>query len=340
MGQRIFPAEWARQSGVAFTFPHANSDWGPYLEIVIPTFVEIITLVSRYEKVLVVCQDAELVSTLLKDAVQENLILVELPSNDTWARDHSAITILEEGHPSLLDFIFNGWGLKFPANHDNLITKRLQAKGIFGDLAVHTYGLAIEGGALESDGTGTLLTTSECLLSPNRNPHLNREMTENTLREILGVNRFLWLDHGYLAGDDTDSHIDTLARFCSEDTIVYVSCDDKEDEHYESLKAMECQLKTFARSDGSPYNLVPLPMAPARFHPEGYRLPATYANFLIINGAVLLPVYGDPKQDDMAVRVIQKCFPNRKIHPVDCNSLILQHGSLHCITMQFPEGVL
>lgn len=185
MGQRIFPAEWARQSGVAFTFPHANSDWGPYLEIVIPTFVEIITLVSRYEKVLVVCQDAELVSTLLKDAVQENLILVELPSNDTWARDHSAITILEEGHPSLLDFIFNGWGLKFPANHDNLITKRLQAKGIFGDLAVHTYGLAIEGGALESDGTGTLLTTSECLLSPNRNPHLNREMTENTLRKFL-----------------------------------------------------------------------------------------------------------------------------------------------------------
>lgn len=340
MGQRIFPAEWARQSGVAFTFPHANSDWGPYLEIVIPTFVEIITLVSRHEKVLVVCQDAEAVSTLLKDAVQENLILVELPSNDTWARDHSAITILEEGHPSLLDFIFNGWGLKFPANHDNLITKRLQAKGIFGDLAVHTYGLAIEGGALESDGTGTLLTTSECLLSPNRNPHLNREMTENTLREILGVNRFLWLDHGYLAGDDTDSHIDTLARFCSEDTIVYVSCDDKEDEHYESLKAMECQLKTFARSDGSPYNLVPLPMAPARFHPEGYRLPATYANFLIINGAVLLPVYGDPKQDDMAVNVIQKCFPNRKIHLVDCNSLILQHGSLHCITMQFPEGVL
>lgn len=340
MGNRIFPSEWAPQSGVAFTFPHADSDWGPYLDKVTPTFVEIISLVSHYEKVLVVCQDTEAVSALLKDATQENITLIELPSNDTWARDHSAITVIEDGHPVLLDFVFNGWGLKFPANHDNRITKGVQAKGIFGDLPVYTYGLAIEGGALESDGTGTLLTTSECLLSPNRNPHLTREMTESALKEILGVNRVLWLDHGYLAGDDTDSHIDTLARFCSEDTIAYVSCDDEADEHFQALKAMEGQLKAFTRSDGSPYNLVALPMAPACYHPEGYRLPATYANFLIINGAVLLPIYGDRELDDKAVSVLQQCFPDRKILPVDCNSLILQHGSLHCITMQFPDGVL
>lgn len=337
---RIFPAEWAPQSAVAFTFPHAESDWAEYLDRVIPTFVEIITIVTRHEKALVVCQDTGQVRTLLSDADPDNLILVQLPSNDTWARDHSAITILEDGEFVLLDFIFNGWGLKFPAWKDNLITKGLQKLGVFHDIPVHSIGLAIEGGALESDGQGTLLTTSECLLSPNRNPHLSKEETEEALKEMLGLTRVFWLDHGYLAGDDTDSHIDTLARFCSPDTIAYVRCQDTSDEHYEALQAMETQLRTFTRTDGTPYNLVPLPMAPARYHEDGYRLPATYANFLIINGAVLLPVYADEEKDRLAIEAMKICFPDRKIYAIDCNSLILQHGSLHCISMQFPRGVI
>jgi len=338
---RVFPAEWAPQSAIAFSFPHKDSDWADDLDKVIPTFVEIISIVTIYEKALVVCQNVEEVGALLKNANQKNLILIELPSNDTWARDHSAITVLDDGQPLLLDFMFNGWGLKFPADKDNLITKRLKEQGIFGSIPVQSLGLNLEGGALESDGAGTLLTTTECLLSPNRNPQFTKNVLETYLKLILGIDRILWLDYGYLEGDDTDSHIDTLARFCSPDTIAYVQCDDVEDVHYDSLKRMEDQLLSFTQEDGSPYILVPLPMASARYHHEdGRRLPATYANFLIINDAVLLPVYGDEGKDKKAIAAMKVCFPDREIHAIDCNSIILQHGSLHCITMQFPEGVI
>ena len=338
---RVFPAEWDHQSAVAFTFPHGDSDWADDLDKVIPAFVEIISIVSIYEKALVVCHDREEVGKLLQNANQKNLILVELPSNDTWARDHSAITVLDDGQPLLLDFMFNGWGLKFPADKDNLITKRLKEKGIFGNIPVQTLGLAIEGGGLESDGQGTVLTTSECLLSPNRNPQFTKKDLETYMKLLLGADRILWLDHGYLEGDDTDSHIDTLARFCSQDTIAYVQCDDIDDVHYKALSDMKEQLKTFTQTDGSPYRLIPLPMAPERYHYEdGRRLPATYANFLIINEAVLLPVYGDQEKDKKAIDAMKICFPGREIHAIDCNSIILQHGSLHCITMQFPEGVI
>ncbi len=338
---RIFPAEWAAQSAVAFTFPHKDSDWAADLEKVIPTFVEIISIVSIYEKALVVCHDKEEVGKLLINANQKNLILVELPSNDTWARDHSAITIFEDGSPVLLDFIFNGWGLKFPADKDNQITKRLKEKGIFGSTTMQTLGFALEGGALESDGEGTLLTTSKCLFSHNRNPQFGKDDLEKYLKLLLGVKRILWLDHGYLEGDDTDSHIDTLARFCSPDTIAYVSCDDEEDVHYAALNAMEEQLRSFTQPNGNQYRLIALPMAPERYHYEdGHRLPATYANFLIINSAVLLPVYGDEEKDNQALHAMKICFPDREIHAIDCNSIILQHGSLHCITMQFPKGVV
>jgi agmatine deiminase len=335
---RIFPAEWAPQSGVQFTFPHEDSDWAPMLNDVIPCFANIINTVTRFEKAVVVCKDASKTAEYLKNAVQENLILIEVPSNDTWARDHSAITILEDGEPILLDFFFNGWGLKFPAFHDNLITGRLYEKGLYGEISCHVPGLAIEGGALESDGEGTLLTTAECLLSPNRNPHLDKEVTEDVLKHYLGVDRILWLHHGYLAGDDTDSHIDTLARFCDPQTIAYVQCNDPNDEHYEALKAMETELKSFTQKDGSPYNLVALPMADACFDDEGQRLPATYANFLIINDAVLVPTYG-VSQDDAALQILQTCFPDREIIGINCRTLIEQHGSLHCVTMQFPKEV-
>ena len=338
---RVFPAEWAPQSAISFTFPHKDSDWADDLDKVIPTFVEIISIVTIYEKALVVCQNVEEVGALLKNANQKNLILIELPSNDTWARDHSAITVLDDGQPLLLDFMFNGWGLKFPADKDNLITKRLKEQGIFGSIPVQSLGLNLEGGALESDGAGTLLTTTECLLSPNRNPQFTKNVLETYLKLILGIDRILWLDYGYLEGDDTDSHIDTLARFCSPDTIAYVQCDDVEDVHYDSLKRMEDQLLSFTQEDGSPYILVPLPMASARYHHEdGRRLPATYANFLIINDAVLLPLYGDEEKDKKAIAAMKVCFPDREIHAIDCNSIILQHGSLHCITMQFPEGII
>lgn len=333
---RRLPAEWELQSAVQFTFPHSGTDWVDILEEVLPCFIEIIEIISRYEKVLVVCRDENEVRPLLQNAVQENLILVNCPSNDTWARDHGGITILENGEPVILDFVFTGWGLKFPAYLDNLITGRLQGKGIF-KVPIHHGGIALEGGGIESDGKGTLLTTTECLLSPNRNPHLDKAATEAKLKELFGVQRVLWLHHGYLAGDDTDSHIDTLARFCSPDTIAYVRCTDPEDEHYEALQAMEKELKAFTTLSGEPYQLVPLPMATACYADDGHRLPATYANFLIINGAVLLPTYQVP-EDELAMVQIQKAFPLHQIIDVNCRALIEQHGSLHCISMQYPVG--
>lgn len=335
---RRLPAEWEPQSAVQFTFPHAETDWADILEEVLPCFIEAIEIISRYEKVLVVCRDQNEVRPLLKNAVQDNLILVDIPSNDTWARDHGGITVFEDGKSLILDFVFTGWGLKFPAYLDNLITGRLQDEGIF-KVPVRHGGLALEGGGIESDGQGTLLTTSECLLSPNRNPHLDQAATEAKLKELFGLQRVLWLHHGYLAGDDTDSHIDTLARFCSVDTIAYVQCKDAHDEHFDALQAMEKELQAFTTLEGKPYQLIPLPMTTACFAEDGHRLPATYANFLIINQAVLVPTYQVP-EDKLALVQIKKAFPNHAVIGINCRALIEQHGSLHCISMQYPEGCI
>lgn len=332
------PAEWEAQSAVQLTFPHADSDWGPYLDTVIPCFVEIITVISHYEKVLVICDDIDRVLSFLGGVPKEQLVLVELPSNDTWARDHGGIAVLSNDGPLIWDFVFNGWGLKFPAYLDNQLTGGLHEQGVFGQIPLRPGGIVLEGGGIETDGAGTLLTTTACMLSPNRNPHLSREETEAVLRNRFGCTRILWLENGHLDGDDTDSHIDTLARFCDQQTIAYVQCDDPEDIHYADFQAMEKELQAFSRTNGEPYQLVPLPWPDACYAEDGHRLPATYANFLIINGAVLVPTYG-VSQDELALEQLAKCFPDRKIFPVNCRPLIEQHGSLHCVTMQYPAAV-
>ncbi|MEZ5300098.1 MAG: agmatine deiminase family protein [Verrucomicrobiales bacterium] len=266
-------------------------------------------------------------------------MLAECPTNDTWSRDFGPITVFEGGKPALLDFMFTGWGLKFPAFLDNLVSRRLHEQGVFGAVPMRRPGLVLEGGGIESDGSGTLLTTAECLLSPNRNPHLSQAEIEAVLAAWFGVDHFLWLRHGYLAGDDTDSHIDTLARLCPGDTIAYVRCDDPADEHFPALQAMAQELEAFRTRSGAPFRLVPLPWPDACFAEDGHRLPATYANFLILNRAVLVPTYGVP-QDGAALEAVAACFPDREIIGIDCRALIEQHGSLHCISMQYPEGVL
>jgi agmatine deiminase len=203
-----------------------------------------------------------------------------------------------------------------------------------------TIGLIMEGGSIESDGLGTILTTSKCLLSPNRNPQLDKSEIEQAMASLLGARRVLWLNHGWLAGDDTDSHIDTLARICPENTIVYQACDNPLDEHFHELKLMEEELKTFRAPDGSSYRLIALPWPKARFDDQAHRLPATYANFLVINGAVLAPTYGDREIDDKALACIGQVFPGREVIGINCLPLIEQHGSLHCVTMHLPAGVL
>jgi agmatine deiminase len=338
MINRRLPAEWEPQSAVQLTWPHEDSDWVDDMDIVVPCFVAIAREILKRQKLLVVCKDSEAVREQI-GGESASLILVELPTNDTWARDHGAISIEEGGKPVLLDFVFNGWGLKFAADKDNLISGRLHKEGIFGKVPMKHAGLAFEGGSFETDGAGTLLTTTECLLSPNRNPHLSQQEVEDKLKELFGVKKVLWLNNGYLAGDDTDSHIDTLARLVPGNKILYVKCDDTADEHYEALNKMEAELQNLTNSNGMAYELIPLPMADVAFDNDGNRLPATYANYLIINGAVLVPFYHSPK-DQAAAAIIQKAFPQHEIVGIDCRPLILQHGSLHCVTMQYPVGVV
>ena len=338
---RRLPAEWEAQDGVLLAWPHGATDWLPILSDATKVFTAIVRAISSYETAVIVTPEPAAVERLLADsgAVMENVRLYRIESNDTWSRDFGPLTVMENGEPKLLNFGFNGWGLKFPAFLDNCITSHLYAEGAFSGLQLETIGLILEGGSIESDGRGTILTTAECLLSPNRNPHLSRAAIETELKHRLGAAHVLWLENGYLAGDDTDSHIDTLARLAPDDTIVYAACDDTTDEHYQPLKAMEDELQALRTRDGHPYRLLPLPWPQARFDGDGGRLPATYANFLVINGAVLVPTYDD-RSDAAALEVIRQAFPDREIIGIDCLPLIEQHGSLHCVTMQLPQGVL
>ena len=336
----LLPAEWFPQSAVQLTWPHAGTDWAPILKEVIPCFVSIAQEIMKREKLVVVCPDASDVKEQLGAFDEERVRFVELPTNDTWARDHGGISVFDPLGPMVYDFVFNGWGMKFAANKDNLITRNLYQSGVFAEeiQLVNMAPFVLEGGSIESDGRGTLMATAECLLSVNRNEYLQREEIEHYLKDVFGVKRILWIENGYLAGDDTDSHVDTLARFCSEDTIAYVKCEDESDEHYDELRAMEEEIKAFRQENGEPYRLVPLPMADEVVW-EGERLPATYANFLIINDAVLLPFYNSPK-DEEARKALQAVFPDREVIGINCLPLIKQHGSLHCVTMQYPEGYI
>ena len=337
--EKFLPAEWATQEFVQLTWPHADTDWAYMLDEITECFVNIARKIVKRQQLLIVCVDAEEVETYFSDDELQRISFAEMSTNDTWARDHGGITVFEDGKAVVYDFTFNGWGMKFAANHDNQITRKIYQSGIF-----EAYGykncmdFVLEGGSIESDGEGTILTTAECLLSENRN-NSSREVIEQKLKDYFGAKQVLWLDHGYLAGDDTDSHVDTLARLCPNNTIAYVKCDDETDEHYEALKKMEEELQSFSTlKDGGSYNLIPLPMADAVYDEDEERLPATYANFLIINGAILLPVYNSDK-DAIAIAQMQKAFPEHEIVPIDCNALIKQHGSLHCVTMQYPKNI-
>ena len=302
-------AEWEPQSAVQLTWPHKDTDWAPILPGITAVYEEMKREIESRETVVVVD---------------------DIPHNDTWARDHGFITVEENGQLILLDFKFNGWGEKFAAELDNDINRQLYEQQLVKGIYESHLDFVLEGGSIESDGKGTIFTTTCCLMAPHRNQPLTQQEIEQQLKEWLGAERIVWINHGSLIGDDTDGHIDTLVRIAPNDTLLYIGADDE----HPDLLLMEQELQQLRTIDGHPYRLLRLPM-PRPIYDDGERLPATYANYLVINGAVLVPTYNQPDLDQEAISTIGKAFPDREIIGIDCRAVIRQHGSLHCCTMQY-----
>jgi len=340
--QLFLPAEWESQSYVQLTWPHEKTDWAGCLSDILETYAVMADAITRYERLIIAAPNEAQVRSFLEARLpysqMQKIRFCRCETNDTWARDHGFISLKDDcGQLTLLDFKFNGWGNKFPSDLDNKINRSLFSLGMIDGTYEDHLDFVLEGGSIESDGRGTVLTTSQCLLAPHRNQPLSRAEIEAQLLRRLHVERILWLDHGSLIGDDTDGHVDTLARFAPDDTLLYIGCDDPSDPQYEDLQAMEEQLEGFKTAANRRYKLLRLPM-PEPVVYGGERLPATYANFLVINGAVLLPVYNQADRDQEAVRLVAKAFPKRDIIPIDSSVIVRQHGSIHCCAMQFPAG--
>jgi len=338
------PAEWDAQSALMLTWPHPETDWRDQLESVEAVYVEIARAASLHQRVLILCPDSswlERVTHLLEQAgvPRRRLILALVPSNDTWVRDYGPMTVLDaQGRTCLCDFRFNGWGGKYASALDDGVNARLREQGLFPNVAWQRSELVLEGGAIDSDGAGTLLAMHRTLVDPARNPGWSQASIERELRQRLGARHILWLTHGQLSGDDTDGHIDTLARFIDRRTIAHVTCDDPADPDYPAIQRMVEELTALRDPDGAAYHLLPLPCPRPLVDDSGQRLPAGYANFALINGAVLLPTYQDVA-DAAAQHVLKTAYPKRQVHPIDCRALIRQGGSLHCACMQLPAAV-
>ena len=344
MNNYILPAEWYIQSCVQLTWPHEDTDWRDYLDDITETFVQIAKAVAHYEPLVIAAKYPERVREVLAESLNDDemarVSIYECDNNDTWARDHAFITLVSTTDASascrLLDFRFNGWGEKFAADKDNRINRTLYDKGVFSGERVDYDDFVLEGGSIESDGRGTVLTTSVCLMAPHRNQPMTQAEVETVLKERLCARKIVWFDYGQLIGDDTDGHIDTIVRVCPDNTLLYVGCDDENDPQYADLKALENQLQQATDADGRPYRLLKLPM-PDALYDDGDRLPATYANFLIINGAVIVPTYNQEENDARALELVAEAFPGYDIIGIDSQTIVRQHGSIHCLTMQYPE---
>ena len=324
------PAEWEEQDSILMVFPHKKTDWANDMQSAQSVFLRMASSIAATQKLILICDDIEETKNFF--CYHDKISFVKLDTNDTWIRDFGPLSLYHDNQRKLIDFQFTGWGHKYKASLDNMISKSLHEKWHFMLSPLLHSDLVLEGGSIESDGKGTLLTTKKCLLNPNRNPHLSQSGIEEHLKELFGIKRFFWLEHGELEGDDTDAHIDTLARFIDEETIAYVACEDKEDSHFQELKKMEKELKTFKTFKGNPYRLIPLPLPNSKYK-NNHRLPATYANFLITNKSILLPIYDD-YHDKSMITLFKQLYPTREIIPINALRLIEEGGSIHCSTMQ------
>lgn len=336
------PAEWdSRFDAVMIAWPHRDTDWADMLDEIEECYLNLTeALLKAGQKVVVITPSPGELAPKLSRFPSDQVLIAGIPTNDTWTRDYGPLTVDGSDALSAVSYQFNGWGLKFAADKDNMAFLTLNTLKVFNTKVDRRKNYVLEGGSIESDGAGTILTTSECMLSPNRNGFIGKEDVEAELRAGLGATRVLWLDHGGLAGDDTDSHVDTLARLAPDDTILYVKAYNPDDCHAEGLNLMEEELKAFRTASGAPYNLIGLPLPDPIYDEDGERLPATYANFLITPKAVLLPTYAQPRNDELARQMMAIAFPGHEIITVDCRALIRQHGSLHCATMQIPSSWL
>ncbi|MEO6689780.1 MAG: agmatine deiminase family protein [Dokdonella sp.] len=335
------PAEWEPQAAVVIAWPHAGTDWAARLALIETAYVALAAAITRFEPVLVCVPDGlvrERASSLLEAAGVDaaRVHFVEVPYDDTWLRDSGPLTLADGAGFRLIDFRFTGWGGKFEGGRDDRLVEALIDRGVFRRSAHRRIDWALEGGAIESDGKGTILTTWRCL--HQRHPDLSREEMSARLVDAFDAERVLWLDYGYLEGDDTDAHIDTLARFAPDDAIVFQTCDDAADPHYAELARMQVEIANLRTAEGHPYRLHPLPW-PRAIIDEDRRLASSYANYLIVNGAVLMPAYGDAA-DIAAARIVASAHPGREVVLIDARPLIWQNGSVHCLTMQLPAGVV
>ena len=336
--------EWSLQDAVMLAWPHSQTDWNYMLEEVTECYKNIAKAILLTEDIVVVTPDVEKAKHDLKSIgeVTHRINYYDIETNDTWIRDFGPITIARCGKLIPIDFKFDAWGMKFAADKDNLVTSNL--KQIFANEPVNCRGFVLEGGSIETDGDGVLMTTSSCLLSPNRNAQLNKDEIEVYLKKVFNVSKILWLNHGEMSGDDTDGHIDTLARFTPFGAILYngikYNSANMSVELKASLELMEAELRSFTNRDGQAYKLIQLPVPDPIYDENGLQLPATYANYLVINEQVLVPIYNQPRFDSLALEIISQAFPEHTVTGIDCNALIKQHGSLHCVTMQIPSNTL
>ncbi|MDE7409397.1 MAG: agmatine deiminase family protein [Muribaculaceae bacterium] len=337
-----FIPEWEPVEYVMLALPNKDTDWDYILPEAIDQYKRLVKAITDEDiKVLLLCDDAAEARNIMKDCRQDLLRYIQTEYNDTWTRDYGMITVVRNERLRALDFGFNAWGLKFAADKDNLVNLWLSTHGVISPAAYRNErDFVLEGGSVESDGQGTILTTSRCLQSPNRNGGKTKAELNRELLDRLGADHVLWLDHGALEGDDTDSHIDTLARLAPDDTIVFTGTKNFDDPQFESLLAMRAQLTLFRTAEGNPYNLVELPLPDPVSDENGCRLPATYANYLVANGVIFMPTYSQPDKDELAMRSIKIAYPGHKVVGVDCRTLLRQHGSLHCATMQIPAGII
>ncbi|MBX2964536.1 MAG: agmatine deiminase family protein [Cyclobacteriaceae bacterium] len=333
-----FPAEFAKHSATWLSWPHKEASWPGKIQTIYPVYAEFVKRVAEGESVHINVADEAMKAFAVQQLENVNADLSNIkfffhPTNDAWCRDHGPAFLVHktENKKMIVDWGYNAWGGKYPPYDLDDVIPTLIAKHY--NIPVAHPGIVMEGGSVEFNGKGTLLTTRACLLNPNRNPQLNQKQIEEYLINYYGVDHILWLGDG-IVGDDTDGHIDDLTRFVNEDTVVTIVEENKADENYQILQDNLKELKTLRLESGKQMNIIELPM-PAPVIYEGQRLPASYANFYIANKYVVVPTFRD-KNDDRAIDILEKCFPDRNVIDLDSTDIIWGLGSFHCLSQQEP----